>query len=93
MELLLDVDELLVVTTGANPEPKNRKSDEWKEWRKLDKRAGLEIMLNVDEKKSEVIRKFTSGATMWAKLKEVYEPPDGTTKLHTLTTLFNMWVL
>ena len=54
MELLLDVDELLVVTTGANPEPKNRKSDEWKEWRKLDKRARLEIILNVDEKQSEI---------------------------------------
>ena len=27
---------------------------------------------------------------MWAKLKELYEPHDGTTKLHTLGALFNM---
>ena len=30
---------------------------------------------------------------MWAKLKELYEPHDGTTKLHTLATMFNMCVL
>ena len=30
---------------------------------------------------------------MWAKLKELYEPHDGTTKLHTLGALFNMCVL
>ena len=30
---------------------------------------------------------------MWAKLKELYEPQDCTTKLHTLATLFNMCVL
>ena len=30
---------------------------------------------------------------MCAKLKELYEPHDGTTKLHTLATLFNMCVL
>ena len=93
MELLLDVEELLDITTGASPEPAKRESDEWHEWRKLDKRARLEIMLNVDEKQSEIIRKLTSAAAMWAKLKELYEPQDGTTKLHTLATLFNMCVL
>ena len=30
---------------------------------------------------------------MWAKLKELYEPHDGTTKLHTLGALFNMCML
>ena len=30
---------------------------------------------------------------MWAKRKELYEPHDGTTKLHTLATLFNIFVL
>ena len=29
---------------------------------------------------------------MWEKLKELYEPHDGTTKLHTLDALFNMCV-
>ena len=72
---------------------KKRESNEWNEWRKLDKRARLEIILNVDEKQSEIIRKLTSAAAMWAKLKELYEPHDGTTKLHTLATLFNMCVL
>ena len=54
MELLLDVEELLDITTGASPKPKKRESNEWNEWRNLDKRARLEIILNVDEKQSEI---------------------------------------
>ena len=50
-ELLLDVDELHEVTTSTSQEHENQQSDEWKElWWKLDKRAKLEIILNVDEK-------------------------------------------
>ena len=30
---------------------------------------------------------------MWAKLKELYEPHHGTTKLHTLGASFNMCLL
>ena len=93
MELLLDVEELLDITTDASQEPKKWESDEWNEWRKLDKRVRLDIILNVQEKQPEVIRKLTSVAAMWAKLKQQYEPWDGTTKLHTLATLFNICVL
>ena len=50
MELLLDVEELLKeVTIGASREIENQKSNEWKEWHKLNKGGGLEIILNVDE--------------------------------------------
>ena len=93
MELLLDDDELLEVTTSASPKLENKKSNEWNQCRKLDKRVGLDKMLNVDEKQLEVIRKLTSAIAMWAKLKELYEPQDDTIKLYTLATLFNMCVL
>ena len=53
MELLLDVEELLDITTSTSPEPKKRESNEWNEWRKLDKRARLEIILNVDVQNSQ----------------------------------------
>ena len=52
----------------------------------------LEILLHVDDKQADIIRRLTTAAAMWAKLKELYEPHDGTTKLHTLGALFNTYV-
>ena len=30
---------------------------------------------------------------MWSKLKQMFEPQDGTTRIHTLATLFHMCIL
>ena len=55
--------------------------------------ARLEILLHVDDKQADIIRRLTTTVAMWTKLKELYEPHDGTAKLHTLGALFNMCVL
>ena len=95
MELLLDVEELLKVTIGASRERENRKPNEWKEQKKLEKRGGLEIILNVDETQLDIVRKLAFVTILCAKLRNnvKFEPQDGTTKLHTLATMFNMCVL
>ena len=48
---------------------------------KVEQRARLKIILNVDERQLDVIQKLTSPTTKWAKLKEPYKPKDATTKL------------
>ena len=52
--------------------------------------AHLEILLHGDDKQADIIRRLTTTAAMWQKLKELYDSHDGTTKLHTLGALFNM---
>ena len=42
MELLLDLEELLEVTTGTCQAPKNTQLEAWKDWKNKDKRAKLE---------------------------------------------------
>ena len=50
---------------------------------------------NVDETQSDTIRKLAFVTILCAKLRNnvKFEPQDGTTKLHTFTTMFNMCVL
>ena len=93
MELLLDLEELLDVTTGTCQAPKNTQSEAWKDWKNKDKRAKLEILLHVEDKQADAIRKLATVAEMWSKLKQMFEPQDGTTRIHTLATLFHMCVL
>ena len=54
--------------------------------------ARLKILQHVDDKQVDIIRRLTTTTTMQTKLEELYEPDDGTTKLHTLGALFNMCV-
>ena len=54
--------------------------------------ACLEILLHVDDKQADIIRRLITTAAMWAKLEELYKPHDGTTQLHALGALFNMCV-
>ena len=55
----------------------------------------METILNVDETQSDTIRKLAFVTILCAKLRNnvKFEPQDGTTKIHTLATLFNMCVL
>ena len=55
-----------------------------------DKRAKLEIMLHAEDMQVDAIRKLTTTTEMWSKLKQTFEPQDGTTRIHTLATLFHM---
>ena len=64
-----------------------------KEWKNKDKRAKLEILVHVEDKPADGIQKLTIAAEMWSKLKHMLEPQDGTTRIHTLATLFHMCVL
>ena len=50
MELLLDLEELLEVTTGTYEAPISTQSEAWKEWKNKDKRAKLEILLNAEDR-------------------------------------------
>ena len=93
MELLLDLEELLDVITGTCQAPKNTQSEAWKDWKNKDKRAKLEILLHVEDKQADAIRKLATVAEMWSKLKQMFEPQDGTTRIHTLATMFHMCVL
>ena len=93
IELVLDIEGLLEVVDGTWEEPIDKTSKEWKTWKARDKIAHLEILLHVDDKQADIIRRLTTTAALWAKLKELYEPHDGTTKLHTLGALFNMCVM
>ena len=58
MELLLDLEELLDVTTGTCPAPKNTQSEAWKDWKNKDKRAKLETLLHVEDKQVDAIQKL-----------------------------------
>ena len=93
IELVLDIEGLLEVVDGTWEEPIDKTSEEWKTWKARDKMARLEILLHIDDKQADIIRRLTTTVALWAKLKELYEPHDGTTKLHTLGALFNMCVL
>ena len=93
MELLLDLEELLEVITETCQAQKNTQSKAWKDWKNKDKRAKLETLLHVEDKQADGIRKLTTTTEMWSKVKQMFEPQDGTTRIHTLPTLFHMWVL
>ena len=92
IELVLDIEGLLEVVDDTWEEPTNNPLEEWKTWKARDKMARLEILLHVDDKQADIIPRLTTTATMWAKLKELYEPHDGMTKLHTLGALLIMCV-
>ena len=92
IELVLDIEGLLEPVNAAFEESIDKTLEEWKTWKAQDKMACLEILLHVDDKQADIIRRLTTTAAMWAKLKELYEPHDGTTKLHTLGAFFNRWL-
>ena len=87
------MEELLEITFGTCQAPKNTQSKSWKDWKNKDKRAKLEILVHVEDKPADGIQKLTIAAEMWSKLKHMLEPQDGTTRIHTLATLFHMCVL
>ena len=91
--MVLEIEGLLEVVDGTWEEPIDKTSKEWKTWKARDKMARLEILLHIDDKQEDIIRRLTTTAAMLAKPKALYEPHDGTTKLHTLGALFNMCVL
>ena len=37
-----------------------------------------------------LFEKLTFANTMWTKVKELYAPQDGKTRIHSLATMFNM---
>ena len=39
-----------------------------------------------------LFEKLTFANTMWTKVKELYAPQDGKTRIHSLATMFNMCV-
>ena len=45
-----------------------------------------------NQREVDVIDKLTF-VEMWTKLRELFDPQDGTTKIHTLATLFHMSIL
>ena len=69
MELLLDLEELLEVTIRTCQAPKNTQLEAWKDWKNNDKRAKLEILLHVQDKQADGIRKLTTTTEMWSKVK------------------------
>ena len=89
MERLLDLEELLEVTGGTYQAPKGTQSEAWKKWKNIDEQAKLEILLHVEDRQTDAIRKLTTATEMWSKLKQMFEPQDGTTRIHTLATLFH----
>ena len=69
MELLLDLEELLEVTTRTYQAPKGTQSEAWEEWKNKDKRAKVEILLHVEDMQADAILKLTTAVEMWSKLK------------------------
>ena len=55
MELLLDLEELLEVTTGTCQTLKNTQSEAWKDSKNKDKWAKLQILLHVEDKQADAI--------------------------------------
>ena len=55
---------------GTCQAPKGTQSKTWKEWKNKDKRAKLEILLlHVEDREADAIRKLTTTQEMWSKLK------------------------
>ena len=68
-------------------------SEALEEWENKGKREKLEILLHVEDIQVDAIRKLTTAVEMWLKLKQMFEPQDGITRILTIATMFHMCVL
>ena len=88
MELIMERNNLKGIVDGSNQMPEDE--PEKSIWKSLDLDARMEIIMHLSDEQVDYVRDLKTAHNMWAYLKKIHQPSDGTTNFFSFRTLMNL---